>query len=45
METRLREGFLKEEKFPNTRKPSQGRVCGEFGDLRGPNNQEEKLNK
>ena len=31
METRPREGFLKEEKFPNTRKPSQGGSVGSFG--------------
>ena len=30
-ETHPGEGVVKEEKFPNTRKPSQWRVCGEFG--------------
>ena len=41
-ETHPREGLVKEEKFPNTRKPSHGRVCGEFWNLRGQHNQEEK---
>ena len=31
METHPRKGVLKEEKFPDTRKPSHQRVCGEFG--------------
>ena len=30
METHLREGVVKEEKFPNTRKASHWWVCGEF---------------
>ena len=42
METHPREGVLKEEKFPNTRKPSHWQVCGEFWNLRGQHNQEEK---
>ena len=35
------EGILKE-KFPNTRKPSHWRVCGEFWNLRGQHNWEDK---
>ena len=42
METLPREGVLKEEKFPNTRKPTHGQVCVEFWNLRGQHNQEEK---
>ena len=45
METRPGEGVLKEEKFTNTRKPSDQRVCGEFWTLRGQYNREEKINK
>ena len=41
METHPREGVVKE-KFPNTRKPSHWQVCGEFWNLRGQHNQEEK---
>ena len=33
---------MKEEKFPNTRKPSHGQVCGEFWNLRGKHNREEE---
>ena len=33
---------MKEEKFPNTRKPSHLWVCGEFWNLRGQHNREEK---
>ena len=33
---------MKEEKFPNTRKPSHWRVCGEFWNLRGQHNWEGK---
>ena len=33
---------MKEEKFANTRKPSHQRVCGEFWNLRGQHNWEEK---
>jgi len=40
METHPREGVVKEEKFPNTRKPSRQRVCGEFWNFRGQHNQE-----
>ena len=37
---------MKEEKFPNTRKPSHWQVCGEFWHLRGQLNREGKnLNK
>ena len=35
METHHEEGVMKEEKFPNTRKPSHQRVGGEFWNLRG----------
>ena len=44
---RVRDGdpSLKEEKFPNTRKPSHLRVCGELWNLRGQHNWEEKINK
>jgi len=46
METPPREGVVKEEKFPNTRRPSHQRVYGEFWNLRGQHNQEgEKTNK
>ena len=40
-----REGVVKEEKFPNTRKPSHQQVCGEFWNLRGQHNWEGKQNK
>ena len=33
---------MKEEKFPNTRKLSHLWVCGEFWNLRGQHNREEK---
>ena len=36
---------MKEEKFPNSRKPSHRRVCGEFWNLRGQHNQEKKKKK
>ena len=42
METHPREGVVKEETFPNIRKPSHQWVCGEFWNLRGQHNQEEK---
>ena len=42
METHPRKGVVKEEKFPNTRKPSHQRVYGEFWDLRGQHNRERK---
>ena len=45
MDTHPGEGVLKEEKFSNTRKLSHWRVCGEFWNLRGHYNQEEKINK
>ena len=35
-------GVVKEEKVPNSRKPSHRQVCGEFWNLRGKHNQEEK---
>ena len=35
---------MKEEKFPNSRKPSHQRVFGEFWNLRGQYNQEKKEN-
>ena len=38
-------GVMKEEKFPNTRKPSHQRVCGEFWNLRGQHNREGKKKK
>ena len=40
METCPREGVVKEEKFPNTRKPSHCQVCGNFWNLKGQHNQE-----
>ena len=42
METHPGEGILKEEKFPHSRKPSHWQVCGEFWNLRGQHNREEK---
>ena len=45
MDTHPGEGVLKEEKFPNTRKPSHQQVCGEFWNLRRQRNQEENINK
>ena len=36
------EEVVKEEKFPNSRKPSHRRVCGEFWNFRGQHNWEEK---
>ena len=42
METHPKEGVMKEEKFPNTRKPSHQWVCGEFLDLRQQHNWEGK---
>ena len=36
------EEIVKEEKFPDSRKPSHRWVCGEFWNLRGQQNQEEK---
>ena len=42
METCSGEGVIKEEKFPNTRKPSYRRVCGEFWNLREQHNRGEK---
>ena len=40
MEIHPREGVVKEEKFPNTRKPSHQRVCEEFWNLRGQHKEE-----
>ena len=45
METRPGEGVMKEEKFPNSRKPSHSWVCEEFWNLRGQHNWEENKNK
>ena len=45
METCPAEGVMKEEKFPNTRKLSHWRVCGEFWNLSGQHNHEEKNKK
>ena len=45
METQPGNEVVKEEKFPNTRKPSHWRVCGEFWNLRGHHNWEENINK
>ena len=42
METHPGEGIMKEEKFPNTRKPSHRQVCAEFWNLRGQHNGEKK---
>ena len=41
-ETHPGEGVVKEEKFPNSRKPSRWWLCGQFWNLRGLHNQEEK---
>ena len=45
METRPREGVVKEEKFPNSRRPFHQQVCGKFRNLRVLNNRKEKINK
>ena len=45
METCPGEGVEKEEKFPNTRKPSHWWVCGEFWNLREKHNPDEKITK
>ena len=45
MEIHPKEGVMKEEKFPNTRKPSHRWVCGEFWNLIGRHNWEEKRKK
>ena len=42
MESCPGEGVMKEEKFPHNKKPSHWHVCGEFWNLRGQHNQEEK---
>ena len=42
METHPGEGVVKEEKFPNTRKPSHWQVCGEFGISEGNITRERK---
>ena len=36
---------MKEEKFPNSRKPSHRWVCGEFWNLRGQHNWEREKKK
>ena len=38
METHPVDGVVKEEKFPNTKKPSHWCVCEEFWNLRGQHN-------
>ena len=45
MEIHPRKGVLKEETFPNTRKPFNRRVCGEFWNLGGQHNREGKKKK
>ena len=45
METYPGEEAVKEETFPHSRKPSHRQVCGEFWNLRGQHNQEEKKKK
>ena len=45
MESHPGKGVMKEEKFPNTRKPSHQRVCGEFWNLKGQHNREGKKKK
>ena len=45
METHPVEGVVKEEKFPNIRKPFHQQVYGEFWNLRGQHNREEKNKK
>ena len=45
METCPREGVVKEERFPNIKKPSLQRVCGEFCNLRGQHKREGKKKK
>ena len=45
MKTHPGEGVVKEEKFPNTRKPSHQWVSGEFWNLRGQHNWEGKKKK
>ena len=42
METCHRKGVIKQETFPNTRKHSHWWICGEFWNLRGQHNWEEK---
>ena len=42
MESHPGKGVMKEEKFPNTRKPSHQQVCGEFWNLKGQHNREGK---
>ena len=45
METHSREGVMKEEKSPNTRKHSHQWVSGEFWNIRGQQNWGKKQNK
>ena len=45
MEIHPREGVMKEEKFPNTWKPSYQQVCGELWNLRRQHNREGKKKK
>ena len=44
METCPGEGVVVKEKFPNSRNPSHRRVCGQFWNLTGQYNQEDKKN-
>ena len=45
METHHGKGVVKEEKFPNSRKPSHWWVCGEFWNLKGQQNLDGKKKK
>ena len=45
IEIRAGDGVKKEEKFPNSRKPSHRQVYGEFWNPRGQHNREEKKKK
>ena len=45
MENHPGQGVMKEEKFPNTRKPSHRQVYGKFWNLRGQHNQEGEKTK
>ena len=45
MEIHPGEGVMKEEKFPNSRKPSHWWACGEFWNLRGQDNWDRKKKK
>ena len=45
METCPEEEVVKEEKFPNSRKPSHQQIFGEFWNVRGQHNWEKKKKK